>query len=234
MKTLPIKLVLLGLIFVWGNLIAQDKGKKTEYGAVGSVNKIIKYVFYKEKGKDYDSLKKIGQPVFNDELIKTQAQSFAIIKYMDKSTSTVQPNSEVTIHGETISGGSNSVTKANTTLQKGGIYFKVTKQNDKSDFKFTTPTMVASIRGTSGLVEAENDTLNSFSVEEGLVDIKALYGTEGSGSVSAGKTALVNKLGEVLILETTPEQINKIKKAKDIGGKSIIIKTPSGDLIIDY
>ncbi len=216
--------------------IAQEKGTKTKNSSVGSFQKIIKDVFYIDISKNTFKLSKkdLGKFLFNGDEIKTEESSIAVVKFTDGSALTVQPNSLITIHGKAENKGEKSTMEATTIVKKGSTYFNVKKQDSKSDFKFTTPTMVASIRGTAGLVKADNDSVNTFTVEEGLVYVEALKGTLENGNVAAGKTATVYADGKVVINDTEPETKRELERAKVSSEKHIIIKAANGDAKIYY
>lgn len=225
------------IFFVTGINNAQDKNTKPKSSAVATFQKVIKKVYYikpLDKPIKVEEKNRGNYPLFNKDEVKTEENSIAIVGFLDKSKLIVQPNSEVTIHGSTDNKGESSAVQTDTRVSRGSTYFKVEKQKDKGEFKFTTPTMVASIRGTAGLVKSDNDTVSSLTVEEGLVYVESRNGAIGKGNVEAGKTAKVYSDGKVVINDTEAAIKKELEKAKYSASKSIKIKASNGDATIYY
>ena len=235
MKT-RIFILIFALLFTGVNF-TQDKGTKPKNNVIGQIKKIIKDVYYIDLAKKEVKIeaKMLDKSmVRSNEQVKTGDNSIAIVKFIDSTVLKIQPNSLVTILGGSDSKGNNSSIQSNTTISKGSTHFEVKKQSANSDFKFTTPTMVASIRGTTGFIKVDNDSVNTFTLEEGAAYIEASNGAKGNGNVTAGKTATVTAAGQVLIADTEPALKTEMNKAKNSANKYIRIKATEGSVTIYY
>jgi hypothetical protein len=223
--------IICAVILLQNISLSQDKAKAKE-NAVGYIDKIIKEILYSRNGKDWEKQTKKGQALTPSNEIKTEKDCFAIVKFTDNSVLRIRENSYLKIYADAAGEGRNKGIKKNAYIDKGSAGFKVEKQKNNNEFKFTTPTMVASIRGTEGLVKIESDTLSILAVEKGLVFVEGSGGKKQNGNVPGGSYAQVNASGEVLIKDIDQNIQKEIDKAKEI--KQLIIKTDKGDLIIDY
>lgn len=195
--------------------------------SVAIVTKTVNDVKYKSGGSGWSDLKN-GSALQNSDEIKTGDKSLALVKFTDNSVLRVRDNSMVKIFAEKT--GKN-VSKT-TEINSGTVGFNVTKQ-DQNDFKFNTPTLVASIRGTGGLVQGGDDQ-GLVAIEEGSVFVEAIYGNRQTGMVPAGTFVYITKEGDVTVLPFNNTIQNLINNSKKTNVKKLIIKTDSGDLIIEY
>ena len=93
------------------------------------------------KGKS--SKIKRGTKIYNNDVIKTKAKGYAILRFMDdKSTLRVRKNSIVKIN---VNKEKSSVSK-NIALEVGDIFLSVIKKRGRT--RVSTPTSVASVKGT--------------------------------------------------------------------------------------
>lgn len=217
-------LIIFVLLFI---VTSFPSGNEKDKAAVAVVTKIIKDVEIK-KDKDWKQ-GKLGETLETGNEVRTGKKSLAIVKFLDNSLLRVQENSVLKIYADKVK---KDISK-NTHLEKGELGFKVTKQEDE-DFKFTTPTMVASIRGTEGFVEVKEDGSSLLSVETGAVDVEASVGSKQSGNVTAGKYVLVTESGDIEVKDITPDIKKKQDRMKKTNVKTLILKTNKGDLKIEY
>jgi hypothetical protein len=121
----------------------------------------------------------------------------AIIKFKDNSLVRLRERSMMTITG-TQSG--NNLSKS-VEIQTGVVGFNVAKQRSGEEFRFTSPTSVASIRGTAGVMNAtpQSDTLT---VTEGLVQFLNRVSSR-TVDVGAGFTGISGKNGSLESRVTT-------------------------------
>ncbi|MBA4311953.1 MAG: hypothetical protein C0417_04925 [Chlorobiaceae bacterium] len=89
----------------------------------------------------------ISTPLFSEDKLKTGRKAFALVKFTeDNSIIRMREQAVLTIK----SGGLRNSTMKEAFLEKGGIGFDVSKQRNNQQFQLTSPTSVASIRGTKG------------------------------------------------------------------------------------
>ncbi|GAB6282367.1 MAG: hypothetical protein STSR0008_11120 [Ignavibacterium sp.] len=227
MKTIKFLLVII-LIITLVNLPIEPKIKLKSDSPIAVMMKIIKEVKLKKLNENWKDVK-TGTPLITGDEVKTGSKSFALIKFTDNSLLRLRENTLIKIYAD--KKGKN-ISK-NTYLENGKLGFKVMKQEDE-EFQLTTPTMVASIRGTEGFLQINDDGSSLLIVETGSIDINALLGNKNSGNIKDGQYALVGSDGEVIIGNITDEQKEEGNSIRKTNSKKIIIKTNSGDLIIEY
>lgn len=198
--------------------------------SVGVLTKVIQKVEYKyvEDG-NWDNAE-LGGVLYDGDEVRTGNRSLALLKFLDNSLLRVRQNSIVTIYGTK----ENSKLNKNTFIQQGKVGFEVSKQEDE-EFKFTTPTGVASIRGTSGFFEVPVDGSMLLYVDEGLVEIESQLGSKASGSVGAGQVARINTNGDLNIESASDAVKNEYNSLQRDETKRIRLKLNNGEeYIIEY
>ncbi len=123
-----------------------------------------------------DVTKKIGtadwsKALASDQLqggdqVRTARKALAILKFMDKSIVRVREQSLVLVTGD---GSGQKYTKV-VDLKSATVGFDIKKQTNEQ-FRFTSPTSVASIRGTKGKL-TDRDNYDTLVVVEGLINLK--------------------------------------------------------------
>jgi hypothetical protein len=182
--------------FVWGTIcatllvvVAASAAAPSGSGnTVGLISKVIQDVSHKQADKDWEKALK-GEPLVSGDRVKTGERSIAIIKFLDNSLVRVRELSELTVSG-TLNGGA---FLKSVDLQNGVVGFNIQKQKPQEEFHFSSPTSVASIRGTGGLF-ATSDSSDTLTVIEGIV----VFTNKASGKsvdVEAGFTGISNPDG---------------------------------------
>lgn len=159
--------------------------------AIALISKVILDVQRKAAGKDWVVAKR-GETLVTGDMVKTGAKSVAIIKFKDNSLVRVRELSELVITGST----TGRAFSKSVDLQKGAVGFNVKKQRTGEEFRFTSPTSVASIRGTEGYYSTgiEGDTLI---VLQGKIRFRSKFSSEEI-DVEAGYTAIATPDGKIL------------------------------------
>lgn len=173
---------------------------------VGFLSKVIADVEKKDIASDWMKAKK-GETLGTGDRVRTGEKSMAIIKLMDNSLVRIRELSEVTVTGS-MQGANFSKT---IDIRTGVIGFSVQKQHPGEDFKFTSPTSVASIRGTGGSFNASaaGDTLT---VVEGTVNLYNIRSKE-SLDIPAGFTGISTPDGKLLSHPSTADERQKAEGA---------------------
>jgi hypothetical protein len=196
---------------------------------VALVKKIVKDVTYKKGGNDWEEAK-TGLPLKNGEDVRTGSKSLALILFTDGSgLLRVRENAILNIYGEK----NGKKLNKNTVVNKGLIGFDVNKQAEDEEFKFTTPTAVASIRGTAGFLEVDENKNLTFSLESGSSELQSLTG-EKLGTVTAGNTAKMDDKGNFSITPTSDADKKKNEQTRTLTTKKITIMTNKGAVVIEY
>jgi len=165
---------------------------------VALVSKVILDVTRKEVGKDWQKAKR-GETLSSGDKVKTGEQSVAIIKFKDNSLVRVREKTELTVTG-TVSG---SAFSKSVNIQKGVVGFNVQKQRASEEFRFSSPTSVASIRGTGGSLTI--NTSDTLVVTEGLVRLTNNI-SSNFVDVGAGFTGISNPDGTISARPSTPAE----------------------------
>ncbi|MFQ6608124.1 MAG: FecR domain-containing protein [Fidelibacterota bacterium] len=145
---------------------------------------------------------KPGNPVQDQDKISTGKKSMAMIMFLDdKSVLKIREDSEFTVGGQrTTDGISKSV-----DLSYGVLRANVSPQEGKQ-FIISTPTSVASIKGTEIIVSSDPTGGDVFILLEGLVDVENSVSGEIT-SLSGGETAISSTTGELETHTTTEEEL---------------------------
>lgn len=198
---------------------------------VAIMMKVVKDVTFKKATADW-SAAKIGAALSTNDEIKTGSQSLALIKFTDNSILRVRENSTLKIYADKTD---KDISK-NTYVDKGKVGFQVNRQGNE-EFKFTTPTMVASIRGTEGILEV-GDEGSMFALSSGSANIQATQGERQNGTVTSGFFVTVTNNGQIVLnpISNNQQIQNQLQNNNNQQQtpKRIIIKTNVGDIIIEY
>ncbi len=157
---------------------------------------------------------KAATPLLAGDVVRTQENSFAIVKFLENSVLRVQEKSEVTISGEIAKGEFSK----NVYLQRGEVGFQVKKRPNEK-FEFSTPTSVASIRGTGGLLIAGQDSNDVLILGSGLVDFKNLI-SNIILKVKGGQTAFSMSDGSIKVEDSSPEDKRLLHQGSADSSKS--------------
>lgn len=186
-----LSILLLACTFVSVSPAQKKKALATVFKPVGTVE-------YKTGDKDWTKAKP-GTPLVAGDVVRAGENSFAIIKFLENSIIRVQERSEVTINGEITKGEFSK----NVYLQRGEVGFQVKKRPNEK-FEFSTPTSVASIKGTSGLLIAGDDSNDVLILGTGIIDFKNLI-SNTILNIKAGQTAYSMANGTIKVEQSSNE-----------------------------
>ncbi len=230
--------ILVAIVFVPLLLAFNSEGEKTTdkkdagnvpANTVAYVKMIEKDVTYRKTSEQSDwDLAKTGTLLNNGGEVKTGSKSLALVHFIDGSgLLRVRENSVLHIYGTK----KEKTMDKNTIIDKGLIGFKVEKQAPDEDFKFTTPTVVASIRGTDGFLEYSEDSTFTMYLGSGSA---GLYSKSDCDSIAAGNTIVIRSNGQCISRIGTVQDINKNKAANQTTIRKVKIKTNKGEVNIEY
>jgi hypothetical protein len=167
--------------------------------SVALISKIVLDVTCKQIDKEWQNARK-GQTLASGDKVKTGAKSVAIIKFKDNSLVRVRELTELTVTG-TMNGSAFS----KTVEMKGGVVgFNVKKQQPGEEFRFSSPTSVASIRGTGGAFSSSTAS-DTLIVTVGLVEFTN-NASDKKVDVPAGYTGISKPDGTLAVRPSTPEE----------------------------
>lgn len=140
---------------------------------------------------------KRGTRLVNGDKVITGKKGSAAIKFLDDASLVrVRPNSTCTINTEKEEG---SIAKS-IYVEVGTIFSRITKQ--KSKYRVSTPTSVASVKGTKFWTKQEFKGATWYFGEEGVIEIS---NDAGSALVKAGETGYVSSRSSKPIVRKTKE-----------------------------
>lgn len=152
---------------------------------------------------------KIGDTINDKDEIRTGAESFASYKYVDGVSSIkVFSNSYVVV---TASKSGKAINKT-ANVRSGSVYTKVTP-GKKGSMKVSTPTTVASVKGTELFTGVNSKEEATYIVVKGVITV-LVPETEEQQDVIAGQTAFIDKDLNMEVRETTPEDLAKLDTAE--------------------
>ncbi|MHB2154181.1 FecR family protein [Calditrichota bacterium GD2] len=181
-------IVVILLIFLLNSLTAANE-------PIAIVIKAKGKVFLVHQGSKKGKPVRRGTRIYHNQSILTKQKSFAIIKYIDNGgVVRIQANSFCRFEGKK---QKNSLFK-NLYLEVGSIFNRVFKE--KGEFRVTTPTSVASVKGTKFWVKQEFKGATYYFGEEGIVEIS---NGRGVALLKAGMTGIVNSPNSKPIVRKT-------------------------------
>ena len=197
---------------------------------IALIKKIVKDVSYKQIDKDDWAKAKTGVPLKNGEQIKTGYKSLALVLFTDGTgLLRVRENSTMYIYGKK---NGEQINK-NTFIERGLIGFDVNKQ-EIEEFKFTTPTAVAAIRGTAGYVEVGKDSSTTIVCDHGKIEVESLVGDRRKSVVEGGNALSIQRDGEILKGTISLEQKSKFDKSQKTKTKKLLIETEEGTIELEF
>jgi hypothetical protein len=204
-------------------LCATAAGFRGPGATLALITKVVREVNLKNEAAEWDLAEK-GDLLKAGDRVKTGRQSLAILKFNDRSIVRVRENSEIAMTTEADGKG------AVKTLDgaEGSYGFDIQKQQANEKFRFTSPTSVASIRGTMGSWSSGrgNDTLV---LPEGLVNLRNKV-SDRDIDVPAGYIAFSNADGSLSSRPATEEELAAARKAATGGStKELDLKLRNDD-----
>lgn len=124
-----------------------------------------------DRSKRLDIDKDKGEQLFDGDTLKTDADGYALVVFMDKSIAKVKPQSLLIVRGESEKTSKRSNTRIDLSL--GEIFLNVEPQGN-NDFEVSTSRSLASVKGT----EFGSNADGYVWVREGQVDVTALQSGE--------------------------------------------------------
>jgi len=172
----------------------------TQWPPVAFVCKVVHHVRSKKALNDWQ-MDRRGEILCSGDKVKTGENSVAIIKFNDKSLVRVREYTELTVAGTT----KGSRVSKSINLGKGVVGFSIAKQRSDQEFRFTSPTSIASIRGTEG-VFVTTGMADTLTIIEGSVVLT--NGVTGENvEVRSGCTGISNHDGTISMWPATPEEL---------------------------
>ncbi len=137
---------------------------------------------------------KRGTALNMDEKIVTGSDGSVVIMFIDdKSILRIQKNTTLTISGESIGSGAGRALSKQIDMQFGKLRAQVAEQR-KGEFQISTPTSVASVKGTDFWITSDPVLGDIFLGVSGLIEVENLI-SGGTISVGGGQVGSSNPDG---------------------------------------
>ena len=124
-----------------------------------------------------------NDPVYWEESIETGADSSARLTFLDNTTLTTGPGSQVTLDEFVFAGGAGT-RKLIVGLSKGIMRF-VSGNMDSAAYEVHTPGAIIGVRGTAFVVRVDGNRRTEVLVERGQVRVRDV---DGGGEVTCGES----------------------------------------------
>ncbi len=181
-------------------------------GAVGVSIKVKGDVVIVSKDGNQPSKLIPGNPLHDRDVIRTGEGGFAASMYLDDRTIIkITENTEYVIGGTRTPDGIDK----SIAMNYGTLHASVAKQEGK-EFLISTPTSVASVKGTDFTVISDPEFGDSFLIFTGVVEVTNSVTGEVS-EVNEGETAVSTPEGELEVEETVVENIPVIEDEEPQG-----------------
>ncbi len=135
---------------------AQQSERQNDRPTVALVNRVVQIVERRSPEIEWRPAQ-IGDLLNSGDIIKTGPASFSLVRFYDNSLLRLRELSEIIVYADR----DREAYHRNIQIDRGSVGFDVRKQ-EADRFEFSTPTSVASIRGSSGsftIVPGESDIL---------------------------------------------------------------------------
>ncbi len=196
------------LLFIYGLIFLQILFGSSKVGIAVKMAGEVKLFSSETNAETYLNP---GKPLNNDDRIITGNNSFTAIMYLDDKTLVkVMENSELTIRG---SRGASGIDKE-IDISYGKLSAKVAQQKG-NEFRISTPTSVASVKGTDLLISSDPSKGDSFVLIEGLIEVTNSI-TGETTHVKKGETATSNPDGTLNVSETTENDLEGFQEEETI------------------
>ena len=160
------------------------------------------------KGLNSAQVLKPGSPLSHQDMIKTGKNGYIALMYLDdKTVVKMLGNSDLTIMGDR---SGNKINKS-LDIKYGKIAANVKPQKGK-EFRISTPTSVASVKGTEFAIQSDPSSGDSFTLIEGLIEVTNSI-TGESTQVQEGETAISTPDGSLDVAETTSDDLDGFEEA---------------------
>jgi hypothetical protein len=186
--------ILSSLLFFSQGGIAGDPAS-----TVATVTRTIKQVDLQSAGTTWREAHK-GDPLQAGDMVRTGDAALAIVKFIDNTLLQIRANSTVGLTGEL----RNRTISKEVKLSNGGVGFTVPKQRPGEEFRFSSPTSVASIRGTSGYF-VSTDSSDTLTVLDGSILFTNIHSHQ-EVILEAGYTAVTGGDGSIDHAPSTDKQ----------------------------
>ncbi|MBC8044209.1 MAG: FecR domain-containing protein [Rhizobacter sp.] len=208
-----------------------------ETADIAIIARVVKQVDYRQPKTDWIKAER-GKRLNSGDDVRTGEASTSILQFVDGTVVRVQPNSELKVRGQIDQKTSRMDKGIDVTLGKLG--FDV-RRREGEQFRFSSPTAVASIKGTEGSFTVDPErvvftVLSSKALSGPAATLELLIGNKQTFDVNVGETVVIDtKTAAANKHVTTALELKMAEEAKVSakveGGKiTIRFRTKQGDI----
>jgi len=150
------------LVLLGDQARAEENERNDNRATIALVNRVVEIVERRTPEIDWQQAK-IGDLLNSGDVVKTGENSFSLIRFYDNSLLRIRELSEVTVYADR----DRENYHRNIEVEGGSVSFDVRKK-ESDRFEFSTPTSVASIRGSSGIFIARLNDMDILLMATGL------------------------------------------------------------------
>jgi hypothetical protein len=168
MKKMSLMIFATALVVVW----AAPLPARSQPQDVGHFSQVVNQVNYQKQGKGPEKPAKVKDGVENKDVVKTKERSRAKMRFIDDTSMTVGPKTELTIE-DYMYDASKGKRSAVVEVYKGVVETVTPKitPTEKPNFIMRTPTATAGIRGTK-YYTVVGPNFTAFYVVEGKLRVQ--------------------------------------------------------------
>jgi hypothetical protein len=174
----------------------ETAGKPT----IALINRVIEIVERSASEIEWE-IAKIGDLLNSGDIIKTGASSFSLVRFYDNSLLRVRELSEIIVYADR----DLEAYHRNIEVKRGAIGFDINKK-EIDRFQFSTPSSVASIRGSTGSVIVLPNEFDILLMITGMATLRNLL-TDQELEVIGGEIAFSSSDGTLEKRPFTPEDL---------------------------
>ena len=169
---------------------------------IALINRVVEMVERRAPDIEWQSAK-IGDLLHSGDLVKTGLSSFSLVRFYDNSLLRIRELSEVIIYANR----DPEAYHRNIEIKRGIIGFEINKQ-EVDRFQFTTPSSVASIRGSTGTVAVLPNEFDVLLMLTGNAILRNIV-TGRELEVTGGEIAFSYPDGTIEKREVTADEVNR-------------------------
>lgn len=204
MNRIIITLLFAAFLFVLSTdyTITGENENNDDHPTIALVNRIVEIVERKSPEIDWKRAK-IGDLLNSGDVVKTGRASFSLVRFYDNSVLRIRELSEVTVYADR----DRENYHRNIQVDEGSVGFDVRKK-DTDRFEFSTPTSVASIRGSTGIMAVSPDGPDVLLMATGSALLRNLISGEEI-EVNGGEIAFSYQDGTLEKRDITQEDLDR-------------------------
>lgn len=195
-------LLFIFLLLLSDRISAQDNETGNDRPTIALVNRVVEIVEHRTPEVDWKNAN-IGDLLNSGDVLRTGPASFSLVRFYDNSLLRIRELSEVTVYADR----DRENYHRNINVDEGSVSFDIRKK-ETDRFEFSTPTSVASIRGSTGIFAVSPEGVDALMMITGYAVLLNLI-TGEEVELMGGWIGFSSEDGTLEIREITREDIDK-------------------------